>query len=51
MKFLIMLVLTTSLAFAEQAVTDCQAMNHSREKIVKDGSVKKVRSGSRVVSQ
>lgn len=51
MKFILILALLASSAFAAEVSTDCPAMNGSREKIVKDVSAKKVRSGSQVVSQ
>ncbi len=51
MKFLMIFAILTSTAFAAESYTDCPAMNHSREKVIKDGTVRKVRNGSRVVRQ
>lgn len=48
---LILVILFSASAFASEVATDCPAMNHSREKIVKTPSAKKVRSSSQVVGQ
>lgn len=51
MKLILVALILISNVFAAEVDTDCPAMNGSREKIVKDSSVKKGRSGSQVVSQ
>lgn len=52
MKFAIILLILCSTAFAGEVSTDCQAMNGSREKIVKDSTSKKSKTtASQVASQ
>lgn len=51
MKLMLIFALLCSSAFAAEVATDCPAMNGSREKIVKDGSVKKRTRGSQVSGQ
>jgi len=52
MKLTMILILLFSVpAIASEVATDCPAMNHSREKIVKTPSAKKVRSSSQVTGQ
>ncbi|MES2528570.1 MAG: hypothetical protein V4598_15915 [Bdellovibrionota bacterium] len=51
MKFLMIFALLASSAFANEVPTDCPAMNHSREKIVKDVSAKKRVTATRVTAQ
>lgn len=51
MKALVIAFLFISTAFAAEVKTDCPAMNHSREKIIKDVSAKKTRTGTRTISQ
>ncbi len=51
MKFLMIFALLVSSAFANEVTTDCPAMNHSREKNLKDTSAKKRVVTTRVTAQ
>jgi hypothetical protein len=51
MKFMLIFALLCSSAFAIETKTDCAAMDGSREKVVKEGSVKKGSSSSLVIRQ